>query len=64
MKKVIGGPVVGYVLDDIEHKRRYILDGAVFAPGVRKEPYLRHCELIMLSFNPDARAFLDSLSTR
>ncbi|HHH80591.1 MAG TPA: DUF4837 family protein [candidate division Zixibacteria bacterium] len=64
VKKVIGGPVVGYVLDDIEHKRRYILDGAVFAPGVRKEPYLRHCELIMLSFNPDARAFLDSLNMR
>ncbi len=52
-KAVAGGPVVGYIFDDTSHNRRYILDGAVFAPGIRKEPYLRHCEVIMLSFNPD-----------
>ncbi|MCD6594878.1 DUF4837 family protein [bacterium] len=52
-KAVAGGPVVGYIFDDTLHNRRYILDGAVFAPGIRKEPYLRHCEVIMRSFDFD-----------
>lgn len=45
-----GGPVVGFVVDDIRNGRRYIIDGAVFAPGARKEPYLRHCEIVIRSF--------------
>ncbi len=60
-QKNIGGPMFGYIIDDIKHNRRYILDGAVFAPGARKEPYLRHCEIIMNTFNPDGQGFMDSL---
>lgn len=56
-----GGPVVGFILDDSTHSRRYILDGAVFAPAVRKEPYLRHCEVILRSFRTNPVAFLDSM---
>ncbi len=63
-KIVGGGPVVGYVFDDTLHNRRYVLDGAVFAPGVRKEPYLRHCEVIMLTFEPDTAKFLRELERK
>ncbi len=62
--KVLGGPVVGFVFDDLARGRRYVLDGAVFAPGVRKEPYLRHCEVIMRSFVPDTARFLREMSSR
>ena len=61
---VAGGPVVGYVFDDTLHGRRYIIDGAVFAPGIRKEPYLRHCEVIMHTFEPDTAKFLKELANK
>ncbi|MCD6418118.1 DUF4837 family protein [bacterium] len=63
-KKSLGGPVVGFILDDVENSRRYILDGAVFAPGIKKEPYLRHCEVILRSFSHDAKKFLDVVDVR
>ena len=56
-QKALGGPVVGFVMDDVKSGRRYIIDGAVFAPGVRKEPYIRHCEVIIRSFCPDTSKF-------
>ncbi|RKZ35148.1 hypothetical protein DRQ33_00385 [bacterium] len=61
---VAGGPVVGYVFDDTLNQRRYILDGAVFAPGIRKEPYIRHCEVIINSFEMDTARFLENLRKR
>lgn len=61
---VAGGPVVGYVFDDTLHGRRYIIDGAVFAPGIRKEPYLRHCEVIMHTFETDTAKFLKELANK
>lgn len=63
-KKAIGGPVVGYILDDTVNHRRYIIDMAVFAPGIRKEPYLRHCEVIAKSFEPSAQKFIELLKSR
>ncbi len=47
----LGGPFFGYILDDIAGNRRYMIDCAVFAPGSRKEPYLRHCEVIARTFS-------------
>jgi hypothetical protein len=44
----VGGPFIAYVLED--SKYRYILDGAVFAPGARKEPYLRQVHTTLRSF--------------
>ncbi len=63
-KRAFGGPVVGFILDDVDNNRRYILDGAVFAPGIKKEPYLRHCEVIMRSFRHNPKKFLDSLAKK
>ncbi len=62
-KKTLGGPVVGFILDDVENHRRYILDGAVFAPSIKKEPYLRHCEVIMRSFRHNSKIFLNSITS-
>ncbi len=61
---VAGGPLVGYVFDDTLHNRRYILDGAVFAPAVRKEPYLRHCEAIINTFDTDTVNFRSALRAK
>lgn len=63
-RRAIGGPVVGYILDDTLNRRRYIIDMAVFAPGIRKEPYLRHCDIIAKSFEPSAQKFMEALKLR
>jgi len=47
---VAGGPFRLYCFWDRESKRRYIVDGALFAPGIKKEPYLRQLDLIMQTF--------------
>ncbi len=49
-KLVAGGPFKLYCFWDRETKRRYILDGALFAPGIKKEPYLRQLDVIMKTF--------------
>lgn len=49
-KLVAGGPFKLYCFWDQESKRRYLLDGALFAPGIKKEPYLRQLDLIMQTF--------------
>ncbi len=47
---VLGGPFQTYVLDDTLNNIRYTVDGAVFAPGVKKEKYFRHVEVMLASF--------------
>lgn len=49
-KLVAGGPFKLYCFWDRKTKRRYILDGALFAPGIKKEPYLRQLDIIMQTF--------------
>ncbi len=49
-KLVAGGPFKLYCFWDGETKRRYIIDGALFAPGIKKEPYLRQLDIIMKTF--------------
>ncbi|MCD6501906.1 DUF4837 family protein [bacterium] len=56
-KTALGGPIVSFVLSDPITNRLYIVDGAVFAPAVRKEPYLRHVEIVCRSFRSDLPAF-------
>ena len=53
----LGGPFVSYVLSDPVTRRIFIVDGAVFAPVVKKEPYLRHVEIICKSFRGDLPQF-------
>ena len=49
-KSVLGGPFQTYVLDDSLNGIRYTVDGAVFAPGVKKERYYRHVQVMLRSF--------------
>jgi hypothetical protein len=46
----LGGPFVSYLFYKTEQKRKYIVDCALFAPIVRKEPYLRHLNIIAQTF--------------
>ncbi|MBN2541783.1 DUF4837 family protein [bacterium] len=52
---LVGGPLVSYVFFDPEKNRKYIVDAAVFAAGVKKAPYLRHTRIIANTFraNPE-----------
>ena len=59
-----GGPFVSYVLSDKVTRRVFIVDGAVFAPIVPKEPYLRHVEIVCKSFQPDLPKFYEERKTR
>ncbi len=45
-REIIGGPFISYLFYEPDQRRKYIVDCAVFAPTVRKEPYLRHTEII------------------
>ncbi|MBN1504257.1 MAG: DUF4837 family protein [Candidatus Eisenbacteria bacterium] len=47
-KHLIGGPF--FTLCFIAEGRLYLLDGAVFAPGMEKSPWLRQLEAVMLTF--------------
>ncbi len=58
-RKHHGGPIVSYVLSDKLTRRVFIVDGAVFAPVIEKEPYLRHVEIVCRSFRPDVIAFYE-----
>mgnify|MGYP001376049112 CR=1 FL=1 len=52
---VLGGPFQTYVLDDSTAGIRYTVDGAIFAPGVKKERFFRHVEVMLSSFRPLAQ---------
>ncbi|MFN3821746.1 MAG: DUF4837 family protein [bacterium] len=45
-----GGPFFSYAFADTMKKRYYIIDGAVFAPGERKMPYLWQVDAIAHTF--------------
>ena len=49
---LLGGPILSYILYDERTGRLYIIDCALFAAGTRKEPYLRHLQIIAESFRP------------
>ncbi|MCD6098037.1 DUF4837 family protein [bacterium] len=49
---LLGGPILSYILHDERTGRLYIIDCALFAAGTRKEPYLRHLQIIAESFRP------------
>ncbi len=51
-EKILGGPFISYLFYVPKQSRKYIVDCAVFAPTVKKEPYLRHTEIIARTFNP------------
>jgi len=60
----IGGPLVSYIFADRKNKKIYIVDAAVFAPIVDKEPYLRHVEIISRSITTDKERFLANRKKR
>ncbi len=60
----LGGPILSYVLSDPRTQRLFIVDGAVFAPAVKKEPYLRHVEIVCKSLRGDLPSFLDKREGR
>jgi hypothetical protein len=45
-----GGPFRSYCFYDAKTKRLYMVDIAVFAPGMNKEPYLRQLDIIAHTF--------------
>jgi len=47
----VGGPFRTYSFYDEGAGRRYMVDAAVFAAGVEKEPYLRQADLIAGTFS-------------
>lgn len=63
-EKSLGGPLVSYVLSDPDTRRIFIVDGAVFAPVIRKEPFLRHVEIVCRSFRPNPKEFLRERAQR
>ena len=50
-EKAVGGPFVSTCFIDRDTDRVYIVDGAVYAPGVQKAPYLRQVDLIARTFS-------------
>jgi hypothetical protein len=51
--KYLGGPFRAYCFYDESARRRYMVDAAVFAAGVEKEPYLRQVDIIAHTFSTD-----------
>jgi len=45
-ERIVGGPFRSYSLVDRASGRVYMVDGAVYAPGIRKAAYLRQVDLI------------------
>ena len=50
-EKSVGGPFRSYSFVDRAASRVYMVDGAVYAPGIKKEAYLRQVELIARTFS-------------
>ncbi len=63
-KNTLGGPILSYVLSEPLSNRLYIVDGSLFAPIVKKEPYLRHIEIICRSFRSDVPKFYEERKAR
>ena len=63
-ERIVGGPLVAYCFLDPQTGRLWWLDGAIFAPEMRKkEIYLRQMDVILNTFRsgPDAQAYLTSV---
>lgn len=54
----LGGPFVSYWVVDSVNGQFYLLDGAVFAAGEEKEPYLRQVELALRKFTTTSDSVL------
>jgi hypothetical protein len=52
----VGGPLVSYTFYDPHTRRIWWLDGAVFAPNMLKEAYLRQLEVLMHTFRTGPQA--------
>lgn len=52
-EKSVGGPFRSYSFVDRASGRVYMVDGAVYAPGIKKAPYLRHVDLIARTFSTE-----------
>jgi len=50
-ERIVGGPFRSYSLVDRASGRVYMVDGAVYAPGIRKAAYLRQVDLIARTFS-------------
>ena len=50
-EKAVGGPFVSTCFIDRDTDRVYIVDGAVYAPGIQKASYLRQVDLIARTFS-------------
>lgn len=52
----MAGPFVMYIIDDVENRRRLVLEGFTFAPSEAKRDYMFELEAILktLQFNPDS----------
>ncbi|HHS49674.1 MAG TPA: DUF4837 family protein [candidate division Zixibacteria bacterium] len=61
---LLGGPIISYVLSDPMTNRLFIIDGAVFAPAVKKMPYLRQVEIVCRSFRADVPKFYEERKER
>jgi len=57
-----GVPFVSYIVSDRITQRVFIIDGAVFAPVIEKERYLRHVEIVCRSFRGDLPRFYEERS--
>ncbi|MCK5832881.1 DUF4837 family protein [bacterium] len=62
--KTMGGPIISYVFSEPITNRLYIVDGSLFAPIVKKEPYLRHVEIVCKSFRGDVQNFYEERENR
>lgn len=50
-KLLVGGPFRSYCFYDQGASRRYLVDAAIFAAGVEKEPYLRQVDIVAHTFS-------------
>jgi hypothetical protein len=50
-ESVAGGPFRCYAIVDRTAGTVFVVDGAVYAPGIEKEPYLRQVDLIVQTFS-------------
>ncbi len=63
-EKVAGGPWKAFAFYDDATKRAYLIDIAVFAPGMRKEPFLRQLEVMARSFRTAADLKAETAKTK
>ncbi len=56
---LVGGPFINYQFFDRNTRRYYMIDGAIFAPGIDKNIYLKKLDVILNTF----RTFKDSIDS-